>query len=104
MTNPTRTACFLSLFVLALVSTACGGAGDRPHSWQSDPAASVDPEPEPEPAADAGAYDPYGPCNDGDQQTCKITLPSHGSVTSCVNGTRWCYAGAWGECEAPDSL
>ncbi|MSP24094.1 MAG: VWA domain-containing protein [Myxococcales bacterium] len=53
-----------------------------------------------------GATDPEnlpqsrgGPCTDGEEQTCHLTLGRHNNVLTCYVGVQACASGIWGECE-----
>lgn len=43
------------------------------------------------------------PCADGDTRACKVSLGTHGNVTSCFQGEQRCEAGAWGPCAEPSA-
>lgn len=103
-TQPRRFMALCAMF-FALGAVACGGSADRPGEFQYDESAEdgtdIEDEESEEPlATDAGAP---AQCLKDQTQTCKITLPSQGSVENCVTGMQFCNDGAWSECE-PDPM
>lgn len=54
-----------------------------------------------ETASDAGLPPPpaVGPCDDGEERKCKITLPSINGVAQCFVGMQYCVDGEWGPCD-----
>lgn len=39
-----------------------------------------------------------GPCADGQERPCGITLRTHDGVADCIQATQVCHGGGWGEC------
>lgn len=95
-----------AIFALAVLASACGGAGEEhPGRVNVDSAqASTSNELEKKTDSSSKRYSDSDDgddkeCEKGDAEECRITLPSQGSVKNCVEGVRYCDDGHWSECE-----
>jgi hypothetical protein len=93
----------LVLVALMLV-TGCGGADDdrppMPNTVGVDAAEGEDPAEQP--AANTDKRSKRHVCEDGEDRTCKVYLPSQGGVENCFVGVETCIDGRWSDCYDPD--
>jgi hypothetical protein len=101
--SPSRRTHLPSLVIAlgALLSTACGDAGERPASIDST-AQSAQANPDgTEPVAETTDTPPITACTDGTTMACRIQLPTQGTTQNCFVGIRTCVSGAWSLCHDP---
>ncbi|MBI3204814.1 MAG: hypothetical protein HYZ29_24980 [Myxococcales bacterium] len=85
----------------ALLLGACSGGTDRPA-----PPSGSDTQPATAPTPDDGDDPKDAPtgCETGATRTCKVQLPTHGSIETCYLGVNLCVDGEWSECGDEDAL
>lgn len=73
-------------FILALFFCGCGGQ---------------EPAPTPDENLDSTGIEESDilACEEGEVKDCLVTMPQHGSVTTCFSGMSICENGRWTECE-----
>lgn len=88
--------------VSAILVSACSGGADRPAPPGGNDSAGESPPP----ADDQDPADDPKPteCETGDTHTCKVQLPTHGSIETCYVGVNLCVDGVWSECGDEDAL
>jgi hypothetical protein len=88
------------LFGLGMLVGACSGGGHEASGYDSDEPGSVE-----RPSPSAGTTSAESTKCGGDAvMACKIYLPKHGDVVTCVDGLKLCQGGRWSECLAPETV
>ncbi|MBE7481615.1 MAG: hypothetical protein HS104_16745 [Polyangiaceae bacterium] len=86
-----------------LLASACSGAPERPPPPAENETAAAAPE---APDTGDGTVDTpsSGACETGATRSCKVQLPTHGSIETCYLGVNLCVDGVWSECGDEDAL
>lgn len=87
----------------ALLACACSGAAERPPPPAESETAAATPE-APDTGDDPVDTPSSGACETGATRSCKVQLPTHGSIETCYLGVNLCVDGVWSECGEEDAL
>lgn len=87
----------------ALLVSACSGAAERPPPPDDSATGAVAPDAA-DPGDDPASAPAATPCETGATRSCKVQLPTHGSIETCYLGVNLCVDGVWSECGDEDAL